>query len=120
MYKSLLFFSKRKIMKQNNELNWLKRRLRYNFSRWKFIRRYIGGYWECWHFQVVHGDVWMYVKKENAYDNKWRPGGGAMATPYSEYYPIGYFGYKMDFTDEVKQNTKREVKLKKILNETTK
>ena len=94
----------------------IKRIIRFNFSNRKWARKYIGGYWEKWYVEIIHGPIWMYVTKEQAYNLNWRPGTGR-STPIVEYYPINYFGDKMDFTDEVKIQKEREAKLQRLINE---
>jgi len=89
--------------------------MKYYFSNRKFVRKWIGGYWECWYIDIIHGDVWIFVTKEQAYDPKYRPGCG-YGTPYCEYYPIGYFDSKLYFTKEEKIRLGRITKLNKVVN----
>jgi len=85
-----------------------------NFSNHYFIRKYVGGYWECWVIDIIHGNIWFNITKEQAYSRKWRPGCGH-GTPYCEYYPINFFDYKSNFTEETKIQLERENKLKRCI-----
>lgn len=72
------------------KLNWLKRVLYYNFSSYRKIRKYLGGYWECWYIEICRSDVWLIVNKEQAYNPNYVPGCGH-GTPICEYYPINFW-----------------------------
>jgi len=91
--------------------NWIKDRLKYNFSNKKFIRKFIGGYWECWYIDICHCDIWFNISKEQLCD--FRPGCGH-GTPYCEYYPIGFFDYKTNYTKENILRLYRKVKLERV------
>lgn len=97
-----------------SHLNWFKRRLYYNFSHYKKIRKYIGGYWEHWIIEICSDSVWMLVNKEQAYDETYRPIGGR-GTPIYEYYPIEFFDSKLKFTEEIKLQSKRQLKLERLI-----
>jgi hypothetical protein len=93
-------------------MRFLKKIIKYWFSDFKWARKFIGGYWELWCIEIIYGDIWMYITQKQVYNN-WRPGCGR-GTPYCEYYEIGYFGYKKDFTNEIKTQLQRDKKIKEI------
>ena len=83
----------------------------------KFVRKYIGGYWEYWMTIKLHR-YWLNVTEEDANNINYAP---PTALPDDilavEYYPYNFFGRKCDFNKEVKTQNRREQKLKRILNE---
>ena len=92
---------------------WFRNRIRYNFSEYKWARKFLGGYWENWIIEILHGEIWIQVKKTEAYDTHYRPGCGR-GTPYCEYYPIEYFDSKLYFNEDKKKQILREQKLKRL------
>ena len=85
--------------------------LKRHFSHYKWCRKYIGGYWECWYIDIIHVDIWFDVNKNLIFDKYgFRPGCGH-GTPYCEYYPINFFDYRNNFD---KQQYKRKQKLERI------
>lgn len=93
-------------------MNWINSFLKNNYSNYKCVRKYIGGYWECWYIDVIHCDLWFKIQYEQI--DGYRPGCGH-GTPYCEYYPISFFGYKLDYIENL-QNIIRKEKLKRVLN----
>jgi hypothetical protein len=83
----------------------------YTLSQYKWYRREIGGYWEYWKHHVSVPDLWYRV--DSPYE-KYRPGCAA-GTPYCEYYPYNFEGYKTEWENNNK-NIIRSSKLKRILN----
>jgi hypothetical protein len=90
------------------------KRLKPFFDNYKWFRKWCGGYWERWNFNVSVGPIWINVTKEQAYNPKYRPGAG-MGTALCEYYPINFFDSKMYFDDETKIQLERQSKLNRIL-----
>ena len=89
--------------------------LKNNFSNYKWCRRYLGGYWECWYIDICHSEIWFSVNQKFIFERYgFRPGCG-FGVPYCEYYSIDFFGYRTDFKDDMKEEYKRKLKIKKIL-----
>jgi len=85
--------------------------LKNNFSHYKWCRKYIGGYWELWYIGICN-DIWFHIDFKEGYNN-FRPGCG-FGTPFCEYYPMNYFGYKTDLCWEEIEKHKRQLKLERL------
>ena len=83
------------------------------YQYYSSARKIIGGNWERWYIDCIHGYLWFQVKDlKNIKEISYRPGCGC-GTPYCEYYDFLYIGSRNDF-DYLKQL--RIIKLNNIIN----
>lgn len=88
------------------------RRILKRYCRYKWVRKYLGGYWECWYIDILHCDIWFSVNTKLVFDKYgFRPGCG-YGTPFCEYYPVNFFDTRDKFN---KEQYKRVLKLNRIL-----